>query len=130
LISAQKLHILCVNLGILVTCSASYLRKSYQVVFFYHLSFTCLTQLFLCRKMQARMKMHQVHKISLLAKSAPLAKSSQNSREISPSAKLLAKFRSRRPNFAISVYFAISEVASEGFRHQRSHQRTSRTSSG
>jgi len=50
--------------------------------------------------------------------------------EVLPLAKLSAKFRSRRPNFAISVYFTISEVASERFRHQRNHQRTSETSSG
>jgi len=57
--------------------------------------------------------MYQVHKISLLAKSW------QSSSEVSP----LAKFRSRRPNFAISEYlplvklhqrdFAISEVIIE-----------------
>ena len=34
------------------------------------------------------------------------------------------------PNIAISVYVAISEVASERFCHQRNHQRNSETSSG
>jgi len=63
--------------------------------------------------MQARIKLYQVHKIS------PLVKCWQSSSEVSPSAKLSAKFRSRRPDFAISEYFAISEVASEKFRRQR-----------
>jgi len=49
-------------------------------------------------------KIYPVHKISLLANI--LGKSS----EVSPSTKSSAKFRSRRPNFAISVYFAISEI--------------------
>jgi len=60
-------------------------------------------------------KIIQVHKISPLARFSPLAKCWQSSSKVSPS----AKFRSKRPNFAISEYFVISEVASERFRHQR-----------
>ena len=39
-----------------MTCLASYLRKSYQLLHFYHLCFTCVILLNLCRKWQARTK--------------------------------------------------------------------------
>jgi len=56
LISAQKSYNSCVKLGILVTCSASYLRKSCQLLYFYHLCFTCLIPPLVCRKWQTRNK--------------------------------------------------------------------------
>jgi len=55
-ISAQKCYISYVSLGILVTCSTSYLWKSSNCMHLFHLCFICLTLPFMCRKIQARTK--------------------------------------------------------------------------